>query len=414
MKKLIISIVIIVLLPSLTLWTGCTKNTPKRIAEVKGDYLCISMSNFMEAIIKIANDHEKLPADIETLFGMSWLDGYVVDKENMDIILVGKCMKNRPTYHAEDLLVNLHNVFDSTGSPYCSLDPKPENIKQLNVAMNNESADFEATIRNCQAAIGGQQVVVGGVPRNSRHARIMIYADYDMKKLSQGLIQIPGIRSCIDISISNAEDALEKGSSMSRFWFHIKEKKDGITYPNYIENEGIVFINECPVVVLTEKQMVDAEGNTSDNTSEEDSDADTFAMDMSRNYSKITEANKLFAELENLFRLQACLKSMKFKDVVFESKRNVLTGTGLNLMHGDELPPSLPGLINYKILEKEEKENGTVQISKQLYLVCGGVSQEMETKENSFISDPSISKHKNSIINTRPELSSIFWITNIF
>lgn len=396
------------------LWTSCSKNPTKKIVQIKGNYICISLKNYMIAISEKASAHESLPPDFERFFGMSWIDGYVLDPKNDDIILVGKVIKDRPTYHSEDLLVNMHNVFDSTIAPYCSLDPKPENIRRLNKVLSNESADFETTIRNCKNAVGGQMVVVSGVPRNSRHAKIMIYADYEMKKLSQGLIHIPGIRSCIDISISNRRSSLQKGSSMSRFWFHIKENKDGMVYPNYIENEGIVFINECPVVVLTEKQESDAEGNTSDNASEEDADADTFAMDMSRNYGKIAETNVLFAELENLFRLQACLKSLKFKKVIFESKQDIITGASLNFLPGEELPPSLPGLVNYKILEKEKKENGIILTNSQLYLVCGGVSQDMETMESNFINDNSISEYKKIIITSRPKINSISWWTKLY
>jgi len=396
------------------LWTGCSKNPTKKITQMKGSYICISLVNYMTAITEKVSTHEALPPDFERLFGMSWIDGYVLDPKNDDIILVGKVIKDRPTYHTEDLLVNMHNVFDSAIAPYCSLDPKPDNIRRLNEVLSNQSDDFETTIRNCRNVVGSQRVVIGGVPKNSRHAKIMIYADYDMKKLSQGLIKIPGIRSCIDIAMTSSQNSDLQGSTMSRFWFHIKEGKDGMILPNYIENDGIVFINECPVVVLTEKQMVDADGNTADNTSENDADADTFALELSHNYGKISRVNSLFAELENLFRLQACLKSMKFKDAISESQRDILLNNGLKLSPGDDLPAGLPGLVNFKLLDKEKNENGTIQRCRQLYLVCGGVNQEMVTNENNFTPDPLISKPKTVIINSRPKNSTINWTAQIY
>src|SRR5207249_5329440 len=139
-------------------------------------------------------------------------------------------------------------------------------------------------IKNCRSAIGGQRVVTGGVPPNSRHAKIMIYADYDMKRISQGLLKMPGIRSVLDMSVENPKNNSSAGASMSRFWFHIKESRNNQIYPNYNENEGIVFINECPVVVLTEKQYADAEGNLKDDNSADDKVATAFSEEMSSRF----------------------------------------------------------------------------------------------------------------------------------
>jgi hypothetical protein len=413
MKKIIFFQLIIGLILGFLSLKSSTKETTKRIVQIKGDYICISLGNYLDEINRLIKIHEKIPEDIETMFGMSWLEGYVLDNEDKDIILVGKRINSKPVYHAEDLLINMQNIFDSARSPYCSLDPKPENIKRLNSYLNHGSDDFEKTISNCQQIIGDQQVVIGGVPRNSRHAKIMIYADYDMKKISQGLVHIPGIRSCIDLAISSNGKSLENGSSMSRFWFHIKENKEGRVYPNYIENEGIVFINECPVVILTEKQMIDADGNTSDDTSKEDAIADTFATDMSRNFNEATKANTLFAELENLFRLQACLKSVEFKGVLDMVNNNILQYKRMKFVNDDDHPLSLPGLINWEITEKKDKEAGEIRINKRLFLVCGGVSQEFLTDKNNFINDHFIGESRTVIVNSRPDSKSVHWIAKL-
>jgi hypothetical protein len=305
------------------------------------------------------------------------------------------------------------NVFDSAQAPYCSLDPKPENIRRLNYALSNKDSDFETTIRNCRNAIGGQQVVVGGVPKNSRHAKIMIYTDYEMKKLSQGLSRLPGIRSCIDIAAADHHNSFEKGSSMSRFWFHIKESVDNKIYPNYIENEGIVFINECPVVVLTEKQESDAEGHTKDNASVEDPDAEAFAADMSRNYANLAKENELFAELENMFRLQACCRSIRFREELPSSNGDLMKGSGIKLTGGEYLPAELPGLINYKTFETHTDEKDKVFVDSRLYLVCGGVSQEMKVNIQHFLSVSDISKAREIIISSKPAKVAVSWICRI-
>lgn len=295
---------------------------PSRVVDISGEYTCMSLTGYFSELNRLVHAGEAIPDELEKLNGLSWLAGYAVDETNNDIVLIGKNQPTRPAYHAEDLIVNLQNVFDSTAAPYCSLDPIPENVLRLNQCLAAKTDDFESTIKACREAIGGQKVVVGGVPRNSCHARIMIYADYDMKKLSQGLIKDTGIRSCIDFSVQDSarrNNNPELGSSMSRFWFHIKESSMLSNYPNFVENNGFVLINECPVVVLTEKQISDEKGNLSDNKRGEDKTAEAFASEMSDKFSELTDKYEVFAELENMFRLQACLRAMKASEAIKEA-----------------------------------------------------------------------------------------------
>jgi hypothetical protein len=389
----------------------------KQIVKIEGDYICISLNNYFHEVTGLIQSGSPVPAELDSLFGMSWLEGYVVDNENKDIILVGKSVRSRPTYHIEDLFVNFQNVFDSINSPYCSLDPIPENILNLNRCLTSQYTDFESAIKCCEEAIGGQRVVTGGVPRNSRHAKIMIFADYDMKKISQGLLKDTGVRSCIDFSAQDSagkNESSEIGATMSRFWFHIKENNKYQVYPNYIENEGIVFINECPVVVLTEKQIADAEGNLKDNAQEVDKSAELFAAEMSSKFSDLTNRSAIFAELENLFRLQACFRALKMKNAVESSGIDLSCISTLSLKPGiNDLPETLPGLINYKIYEKTTQNQDMRYIEQQLYIVAGGVSQEMTINESNLAYEKSIAGSGEIIITERPKKESIYWTANL-
>ena len=392
-----------------------SKSNRKPIVEMKGDYICISLNNYFQEVNRLIQSKKSVTADLDSLFGMSWMEGYVIDKQNRDIILIGKGIKSRPTYHTEDLIVNFQNVFRNENYPYCSLDPYPENIKKLNNCLNNQTCDFESTIKSCRDAIGGQKIVVGGVPRNSRHAKIMIFADYDMKKISQGLLENSGIRSCLDFSMQDTvigNRHPEQESTMSRFWFHIKRNKGRLVYPTFNENEGIVLINECPVVVLTESQISDAEGNLKDNKREMDKSAELFAAEMSNKFADLANKKSIFAELENLFRLQACFKAIQIKNAISTSEIDLNYLDGFSLMPGNDLPESLPGLINFKIREKSLRENGGRNILRHLYIVAGGVSQEMTITKSNLFYEESIRNFSDLVINSRPKPESIHWITH--
>lgn len=418
MKKNIFSIIIAGVLFCLLQIVSCYRGPMfNQVVQIKGDYICISLSNYFLEVNKLLQAGKAVPEELDSLFGMSWLDGYVIDTERNDIILVGKSIKSRPTYHLEDIIVNYQNVFDSANSPYCSLDPYPENVLNLHRCMNNQTTDFETTVKNCQEAIGGQKIIVGGVPRNSRHAKIMIFADYDMKKLSQGLLKAPGIRSCIDFAMHDTTvsvEGKEQGSTMSRFWFHIKKDEEGYVYPNYIESEGVVMINECPVVVLTEKQVADSSGNLEDKSEEEDPNAESFAAEMSNKFTGLANKSEIFAELENLFRLQACFRAMQIKNAVEISKIDLACISGFSLKPGiNDLPESLPGLINYKVTEKKSRIEGGVSTQQHLYLVAGGVSQEMTISELNLLYDEYLEQAQTVILVARPKKESVAWNVKI-
>jgi hypothetical protein len=148
-----------------------------------------------------------LPMEAQTLCGIAQVDSYVVDFDNRDIVLVGRQDSARTTLRYDDLILLLRNTWKPIDSPYpyCSLDPKPENIQKLRGVLNtkldltnkDQLQAFAGQLRN---TIGGQQVVVGGVPFDSHIAHAMIEADYLMKQVSQGQKQIPEIPSFIEHS----------------------------------------------------------------------------------------------------------------------------------------------------------------------------------------------------------------------
>lgn len=406
----------ILILLFLTFSCDMVKN-PSRVVDISGEYACMSVSGYFREINRIFQAGGAIPEELEKLNGLSWLAGYAIDEANNDIILIGKNQPTRTAYHAEDLIVNLQNVFDSTAAPYCSLDPIPEKVLRLNQCLAVKTGDFESTIKACREAIGGQKVVVGGVPRNSRHAQIMIYADYDMKKLSQGLIKDAGIRSCIDFSVQDSARRNinpDLGSSMSRFWFHIKESSMLSNYPNFVENKGFVFINECPVVVLTEKQVSDEKGNLSDNKRGEDKTAEAFASEMSGKFSELARKYEIFAELENMFRLQACLRAMKTNEAIKVAGIDLKGLVGFRLKQGgNDLPETLPGLVNYRTFEKTTSTKEGKYIQSHLYLVAGGVSQEMKVKPSNLMNDLSLSQMKTTVLQAKPKKEAIFWTVTL-
>ena len=131
---------------------------------------------------------------------------------------------------------------------------------------------------------------------------------------------------------------------------------------------------------------------------------------MSDKFAELTKKYEVFAELENVFRLQACLKAMKASEAIKEAGVNLNSISGFHLKTGDDdLPETLPGLVNSKTFEKTTTTNEGKLIQSHLYLVAGGVSQEMKVKASNFLNDLSLSQLKTTVLQAKPKKESIFW-----
>jgi hypothetical protein len=410
--------IFILLIASIFLFTSCgRKNSP---FVQSGEYLCVSIKNLMQEVHKKIAAGESLPDEMNNLGGITWLEGYVVDPQNSDIILFGKKIENRPSYQLSDLLDSFINVYADSAAPYCSLDPRPESILKINQVFNSsvltgKSLDEKAAILS--DAIGPQMTVIGGIPRNSNHAFVMIDADYHMKKVSQGLVKLKGITSCLDQRLNAAKDSSSglkddlTSSSMSRFWFHIKPKDDNV-YPNFLESDNIVYISECPVVLLTENQVSDEKGILSDKK-QDNPVAIEFAKSMSVNFSKLTDSVKVYAELENLFRLNALLRAAKFKLDNSDIYKSICRSTeGLSYSSKNEMPVSLPGLVNLKEYKVEKKEKKSIVTESSLFMVCGGVGMEMDVQKESLAKEITLANFQNKVIQFRPDKNACIWTVN--
>ncbi len=82
---------------------------PATLAEPR---TCLSLS-----ILARESLRDPLPREVETLAGISWIEGFLVDADGRDVILVGRAMPDRPTLHLDDLVVVLRNIWNREPPP---------------------------------------------------------------------------------------------------------------------------------------------------------------------------------------------------------------------------------------------------------------------------------------------------------
>ncbi len=368
--------------------------------------ICVSMKVLEKQVLVALANGKSVPEECANLCELSYVEGYVINdsEDYKDVILVGLRSKNRPSLRLDDLILTMRSIKTST-YPYCSLDPLKENVKRSEELSRmyspNSGMSAEEYFVQLKDAVGPQKVVIGGVPDNSRIAHVMIEADYHMKKVSQGHVIIPNVESCLDIAVKDEQS----GSSRSRFWFHIDENS-----PTYDVDDGIVWLDQCKVIVLTKRQGYTVTGELVD-IEVDDPVADTFAQQFSDQFPVVAQFVPFYADLENLYRLRALLLSMDLRNALssIESDFNSYLPE-YTYVDNEDMDPSYDGLANFR-QQKVSIPSGFIITTN---FISGGVSQEMQISPESFSSDNEtlLKAITENTLSTRPDAETLWWYMN--
>jgi len=362
------------------------------------------------------------PHELLNLGGLTKIHGYVVDDANQDVILFGEVDSEVPPLQTEDFVIALRNAWlrYSTmegnaryfSNPGCSIDPDPRVIGQLDdiknwFRANNSGHGGDDAIQNWQQVCEQPQGVrVLGIPFNTRFAKVMIDADYYMKKLVNGSVQVgvAGFESLTDMTMKKIREDVVNNRPISvrigglnRFEFI----PGGNTY---LEDEDIVFIEKCPVTLTTEEEYLSTKGDQIGGTGQADPLAQQFADSFSVHYDEIAKKEPIYLELEGLFRFVALAKIMKEK------------GRTLNLDYLLERFPvpenpvasTLPGISHVKDFEHRWDYQGGSRIAQFWLPSCGGVSIGINANPENF-QQQRMYELRETILQARPSLASLIW-----
>ncbi|MEC9147293.1 MAG: DUF1598 domain-containing protein, partial [Planctomycetota bacterium] len=175
------------------------KKTEIRMVSLKG----------LEAAIQKANVKElyELPAEIRYLAGLQRIQYIFLYPEKNDIviagpaegwefndegIMVGKTTR-RPVLQLTDLMTSLQTA-RSAGEGQgisVSIDPTQEGRQRYSQFMRQIRGLSPQVLAGARQAMGPQEIKLTGVPTNSRYARILVAADYQMKRLAMDLKEAP-------------------------------------------------------------------------------------------------------------------------------------------------------------------------------------------------------------------------------
>lgn len=226
----------------------------------------------------------RLPNELRCLKGFTWFFGFAIDAKNKDIILLGLKDPGRPPIDIDCLVTALRTAYEGK-FPACSLEKHPDPQYQ--------------------------ESIIRGIPWGTRWAEIMIEADYDMKKISQGQVSpgISGLNSWFDLWNKATRRLREQGYTgqiqQANRWCFTRPKKDIQRTLTLLDNE-VVLLYRNPVMLETEQEI---EGKYGAGVIAKE--AEEFALGFTRELNLLGKKYKSIGELLALYRLQDLMVHLK-------------------------------------------------------------------------------------------------------
>jgi hypothetical protein len=269
----------------------------------------VSLARLCKAVESFSSAGTPLPVDVIFLGGLERVTHVFVDPDGHDIVLAGPAdaavidpagnvvagTSGRPLLLLEDLVVALRAIDGArAGGVRCSIDPSPEGVTKLQRylgSLKSIGTNPEATLRMMENVLGPQRVTVGGVPADSRFARVLVAADYRMKRIGMGLE--PAGVAALPSYLSMVPPGATSGATLPRFW--LEADYDPLTRD---PDELAWQINGRRMKCLTESDIFSAAGPAR-GKAPADKTAQAWCAAMTEHYDELSRQQPVFAELVN-------------------------------------------------------------------------------------------------------------------
>lgn len=299
----------------------------------------VSLKQINSAVAKSVADSSPLPEEIRYLAGLQRIEYVFVYPQRNDIVLagpaegwqldalgnvVGKTTK-RPVILLDDLVVALRTAASSRLEPIsCSIDPSQEGMQRLQGVLRQlqRERNPQVAMTRLEDALGPQEISLTGIPASSHFARVMVAADFRMKRLAMNFDEAPVAKMP-----SFMELASSRNSSMTPRWW-LAPKYDSLAR----DAEGLAWqLRGQGVQCKTEEDQFNADGKRESSRAASPA-AQKWAEMMTGNYPKLAEHDSVFGQLRNVMDLAVVAALIE--------KEELLATAGLeisNLMQDVEL-----------------------------------------------------------------------------
>jgi len=341
----------------------------------------ISMKGLEAAIAKAVKTGGTLPADVQFMAGLQRIEYVVLSPEKDDIIIAGPgegwktnddgivvgVSSGMPVLHLQDFMIAMRSVDAARQGQgvSVSIDPTPEGIVRVReIFARMRTQGVKSVSKNLateiETAFGDQQVSLTGVPRDSHFSRVLLTADYKMKRLAMGLDESP-LRQLPSMMSVIARKRINLKTAAPRMWMECD-------YEPIAKNSdsNIWKISGNGVRVKTENEVADANGQRG--AGKKLKVAEDWAKNMTKHYEALSEKEPVFRDLRNVMDMSvvaAIIRNESLADKV---------GLSIPLIGGEMTTPTYT--VPEKIPSQVSVSNSfAVQVSGGVLLDSWGAAQ---------------------------------------
>jgi hypothetical protein len=324
-------------------WEKGLEDVPADL-EAQTDLRFVSLRQLEAQVAEASQAGMPLPDAVRFVAGLQRVKYVLVYPEQNDIVLAGPgegwrvdargsivgATTGRPLLLLDDLMVALRVAESANISGIsCSIDPTPEGLARVaqlppppRATQGPQSAALRG--RQIEEALGPQTITVTGVPATSHFARVIVAADFRMKRLGMDLERAPidGLPSFLAMAKSR-RGALH--NMMPRWWLApmyepLRRDAEGLAWE--LRGQGV----RC----LTEQGYL--EGGQLERTGKSDPTAQKWADTFTEKFDELAREDSTFGQLRNVMDL-AVVAALLMKEGLLEHSGLELP----NLMGGQPL-----------------------------------------------------------------------------
>lgn len=284
----------------------------------------ISLAGLCARAKPYSSDWEKLPEELRYPGAIERVHGFVLDPRHEDVFLVGSPAR-RPERRmdVDSIITAFQTVWHKGLTPLVSLDPLP-------------------------GKPGGPQYSrVKNVPQSSIFARIMLDADYAMKRITFGELTLvePGYASLAQWIEKDILAGIEPKDFGGRMWLYPVPIGSGNIH---VSSSGRTVLFETRVMALTESGRITSDGFVG--TEESDEKPELVVKAFTAVYGKLEDSNKIeprgvFVLLHGLVDLVTTCKLLREAGIEYPALREV-SGLPVRRLKGKEGVRAFYGGIN--------------------------------------------------------------------
>ncbi len=298
----------------------------------------ISLRQLEKAVTEANQAKKELPDEVRYLAGLQRVQYILVYPEHNDIVLVGPAegwqlneqgqvvgkTTGLPVLQLDDLAVALQIHFGEPAMISCSIDPTPEGMQALRRYEKSLKQFSPEVLDGMEQALGPQQITVSGVPETSHFARVLVAADFRMKRIAMQLDESPlaDLPSFLEML---SETRVRLTNMMPRWWLAcdyepLAKSADGLAWE--LRGQG--------VRVMTEDSLITESGTFEAQAGRENPVASKWADRMTRNYEKLSKVEPVFGQLRNLMDMSVVAAIMRKEQLLDKASLELPTLTGTN------------------------------------------------------------------------------------